>query len=441
MRRIAARTLAIFLVSLLTGVYSTKADPQPETFDVDQYQWAYGRVIDSIVVDGNTKVKTIAILREMESRVGDRLDAVALDRDQRFIGDLSPFASVVVTVDPIDDDRCIIRIAVTERSTLLLRLVYPVVDYDINTERLVYGLKWKDRNFRKRLENLSADVVRDNSSNDAAALQWSAGWIGWNHVGVGGRVSYFRRGQSAIEPSIVEQTRAGFSVSLPLTKSRIKFSQMLWGLSVADNRVASFEQTPQKEILAGPSIGYRYDDRDSHLKPRYGNYFFINVLSNRVVNGEGSTYHRIDNVLRGFRPIDEATVLGLYSNLSVQLGTYPDYIRFGLGGPGTVRGYERSDFRSVNRWVQTAELRFYPWPKRFYKLPFVGVSDFTLAMVTFLDGGIGWSTTEEFSAENYHVGYGFGFRLFSPFQDVLRFDLGFNRTGKVRLYFSTGVRF
>lgn len=441
MRRIAARTIAILLVSLLTGVCSTKADPQPETFDSDQYQWAYGRVVDSIVVVGNTKVKTIAILREMETRVGEPLDRVALERDQRYIGDLSPFASVEVTVEPVDDDACKLRIVVTERSTLLLRLVYPVLDYDINTERLIYGLKWKDRNFRKRLENLSVDAVRDNSNNDAAAIQWNTAWIGWNHVGVGGRLSYYNRGETVSEPAIVEQSRASFSVSLPLTSSRIKFSQLLWGLSLADNRVASPYQDTVDEILAGPSIGYRYDDRDSPLKPRYGHFFYVNLLTNRVVNGEGSTYYRIDNQLRAFRPLDEATVIAFYSNISVQLGTYPDYIRFGLGGPGTVRGYERSDFRSVNRWVQTAEMRFYPWPKRFYKLPFVGVSDFTMAMVTFVDGGIGWSRTSEFNADNYHVGFGFGFRLYSPFQDVLRFDLGFNRTGKVRPYFSTGVRF
>jgi hypothetical protein len=34
-----------------------------------------------------------------------------------------------------------------------------------------------------------------------------------------------------------------------------------------------------------------------------------------------------------------------------------------------------------------------------------------------------------------------GLRLFSPIQDVLRFDLGYSAAGRVRPYFSTGMNF
>ena len=50
------------------------------------------------------------------------------------------------------------------------------------------------------------------------------------------------------------------------------------------------------------------------------------------------------------------TVLALRSALTVQFSDYPDYIRLGIGGPGTIRGYERSDFRSAHRWVPR-----WPW--------------------------------------------------------------------------------
>ena len=71
-------------------------------FDADAYRWAQGRVIDTVYVYGNTRVKTIAILRELESRPGQPLDAVAVDRDQRYLGDLNPFATVAIHVEPGD---------------------------------------------------------------------------------------------------------------------------------------------------------------------------------------------------------------------------------------------------------------------------------------------------------------------------------------------------
>ena len=129
------------------------------------------------------KVKDIAILREMELRAGMPFDLASFERDQRYIGDLGVFSSVVITVDPLGDDMCSMRITVTERPTLLLKLIYPILEYDFNSERIRYGVKWNDRNFRKRLETVSVDVQRDNFNNDRAAIQWSTRWVGWKQIG------------------------------------------------------------------------------------------------------------------------------------------------------------------------------------------------------------------------------------------------------------------
>jgi outer membrane protein assembly factor BamA len=410
-------------------------------FDAEAYRWAQGRIIDTVYVHGNTRVKTIAILRELESRPGQPLDAVAVDRDQRYLGDLNPFATVAIHVEPVGENRCVLNVVVTERPALLLKLIYPVLDYDVNTERIVYGIKWYDRNFRRRLEDFSLEAVRDNRGNDNASAAWSTGWIGWSHVGVGARVSYFNRDEPTSEPTIIEQTRAQSTVSIPLTESRISFSQIIGGVAFAANYVGVDDSQSERENLLSPSLGFRYDGRDGTVKPRNGGYFYINVTGNRVMNGEGSTYYRLDNDIRFFRALDRTTVVGLRSQAAIQFADYPSYIRFGIGGPGTIRGYERSDFRSAQRWVQSLELRIIPWPKRFYKIPFVGMTDFQLGLVAFVDTGIGWTTSEEFQLDNFHGGFGAGLRLFSPIQDVLRLDVGFTADGTVRPYFSTGSNF
>ncbi|HEX5132075.1 MAG TPA: BamA/TamA family outer membrane protein [Candidatus Krumholzibacteria bacterium] len=425
----------------MAGLSPASSSATVQRFESEAYQWAQGRMIDTVYVHGNTRVKSFAVVREMESRQGNRLEARSVERDQRYISDLSPFATVAVHVEPIAADRCIIHVVVTERPTLLLNLIYPVLDYDINTERIVYGLKWKDRNFRRRLENFSLDALRDNRNNDSAAAAWSTAWLGWNHIGLGARVSYFNRQEPAIEPNIIEQTRGQVSTSVPLTRSRIAFSQLIFGLALAHNRVGARNTDKVDEDLLSPSIGFRFDNRDASLKPRNGSYFYINLLSNQVLNASQDTYYRVDNDVRFFFPLDRTTVVGLNSVANIQLGEYPSYIRFGIGGPGTIRGYERSDFRAAHRWVQSLEVRMMPWPKVLYRIPFIGITDFQLGVVAFVDTGIAWTTPEEFRYDNFHSGFGVGVRLFSPIQDVVRLDLAYGARGRIRPYFSTGANF
>lgn len=431
-------TVFLSLLTVLSFPLASQADSQ--RFDAEAYRWAEGRTIDTVYVHGNTRVKTIAVVREMESRQGGKLDARVVDRDQRYVGDLSPFATVAIHVEPVGEDRCIMHVVVTERPTLLLKLVYPVLDYDINSERFVYGLKWHDRNFRRRLEDLSVDAVRDNRDNDAASASWSTGWLGWKHIGLGTRASYFNRHEDASSPTIVEQSRGGVSAAVPLTESRIAFSQAIFGLAFTNNRVGLEDADARDEHLLSPSVGFRFDNRDGTVKPRRGSYFYVNVLYNRVLN-QGTNYYRLDNDVRLFHPLGVHTVVGARSTLVVQFGDYPEYIRFGIGGAGTVRGYERSDFRSAHRWVQSLELRLLPWPKQLYRLPILGTTDFQFGLVAFVDTGIGWTGRNEFGFDNFHSGFGLGARLFSPIQDVIRVDVGMTREGTIRPYFSTGLNF
>lgn len=409
--------------------------------EAEDFQWAQGRLIDSIYIVGNTKTRSYAILREMESRVGTRLVPESVARDQRFLTDLSSFAQVIISVEPHGVGRCTLRVDVTERPTLLVKLIYPILEYDFNKERLRYGAKWSDRNFRSRLENFSLDATRNSVNDDNAAISWSSPWIGWHHVGVGGRLSYFHRNDTPGTRTVLEQTRFSTGVSFPLTESRIAFSELIANVGLARNRMGSVEDPSEIESIVTPSLGYRFDRRDSRIRPTEGLYFYTSGQASRVVTGTGSTYYRVVNDVRVFRSLSPVTVLGLYSNLSYQFGRFPEYIRFGLGGSGTLRGYEDGIFKGAHRWIQTAEVRFSPLPTWFVKLPFAGLVDVSVSLVFFADGGIVWNDETQFDSAHYRGGFGYGFRIYSPFQDVVRLDLGYNRRGAVHPYFSTGVRF
>jgi len=67
--------------------------------------------------------------------------------------------------------------------------------------------------------------------------------------------------------------------------------------------------------------------------------------------------------------------------------------------------------------------------------------DITVSSVLFVDTGITWDNEQDFQQSKWHAGFGFGFRLYSPFQDVMRLDFGFNRYGGKQIYFGTGNTF
>jgi outer membrane protein assembly factor BamA len=443
MKRFAPRATAIVAVSFLLATPAANAESNSSSIlgEAEEFQWAHGRTIDSVYVVGATKTQPFAILREMESRVGMRLEPLAVARDQRYLTDLSMFAKVVITVEPRGVDRCALRVDVTERPTLLVKLVYPILEYDFNRDRLRYGAKWTDRNFRNRLESFTLDATRNSVNDDNAAISWSSSWIGWRHIGVGGRVSYFHRNDTPSSLGVLEQSRFAVGVSLPLTDSRISFAQVIANLSFARDRMGSTRDPSETEHIVSPLVGFRFDRRDSRIRPTTGEFFFVSWQTSRVVSGEGSTYYRLVNDTRLFRSLNEFTVLGLYSNVSYQVGSFPEHIRFGLGGPGTLRGYSDGEFRGSHRWIQTAEVRIAPMPQWFIKLPFAGLVDVTAAVVLFTDGGIVWDGESTFGSGRYRGGFGWGLRIYSPLQDVVRFDIGYNRRGNLHPYFSTGIRF
>ena len=433
--------LLIFPLWIALSATSTHAEAESETFDPEAFDWAYGLMVDSIYVVGDIRTQDWVLIREMETRVGHRLDKEKFTRDQRFISDLTPVASAEFTVEPTGPGTCQIRMEVVERHTLLLKLIYPILEYDFNRERWKYGFRWRDRNFRGRLQSLSADATRDSRNNDSFSANWGSRWIGWKHIGVGGGVAYFRRDKPTEEFSIMERTAAGGAVSLPLTDSRIAFAQVTAGLSLANQRFSAIGEPSRTEVVLTPTLGYAFDNRNSGLKPTRGRRFSISLSPSRVINGEGSSYYLLRNDLRLFFSMNSYTVLALHSNLAYQFGKFPDYVRFGLGGSQTLRGYNDNQFRGNHRWVQSAELRFTPLPKWFFQLPFFGKVDLQIGGVAFVDGGIVWNNPETFVQKNVRGGGGIGLRIYSPLQDVIRLDLAVNGRGHIRPYFTTGTRF
>ena len=396
--------------------------------------------VDSVTVSGNQRTRSFAILREMQTQPGGVLNEKDIQRDIRYVRDLSPIAEVYVTADSLSPGHTAIRVRVVERSGWFLRSVLPTFKYNFETG-LTYGLRWKDKNFRGRIEQLTLTYQRNQQDDDAAALSWSSPWIGWRHIGVGGQIRYFNRGRIPPDITILEDVGGSVFLALPLTESRIRFAQVEGSLSLDKSRSGASDEIQTKDLTLSPQLGYRFDSRDSPIKPVNGTAFSLGIGQSIPLGDGRNPFYRLRNQIRLFFGVTDRSVIALLSNLFYQFGEFPDYATVGLGGARTLRGYPDRRFVGFHRWYGTLEWRYMYLPRKVFYVPFVKQVDIGLGFVTFIDSGIAWNDADSFDLDGLHGTGGFGIRFYSPVRDVLRLDFGFSLRGDARFNAGTGIRF
>jgi outer membrane protein assembly factor BamA len=434
------------LIIILLSCVSSPLEAELAPIDEAKISWAYGMVVDSVTVKGNKNTKTYAILREMETQPGDLLDPTTIRRDIRFVSDMTPFASVEMRADSLAPGHCALRIDVRERSGILIRAVLPQVKYDFESG-FTYGIRWNDQSFRGRLQDLSVSYMRNEQDDDAVNVGWSTPWVGWKHISVGTGAAYFNRGDVPPEISVLERFDVSGYVGIPLTESRITFSQLLFSMSFDKSRTGGQEadgqtvETEEKEVSVSPLVGCRFDSRDSSLRPTTGRVFGASVRATYPFDDSRNVYYRFVNEVRQFVGFDEKSVLALLSHFDYQFGDFPGYSYLRLGGSESLRGHPASRFKGYHRWYQTVEWRYQFLPRTVFSLPIVHEFDIRMGLVTFVDTGIVWYGSDDFGLDNFHGTGGVGLNIFSPIQDVLRLEFGFNLHGDHRFHADTGIRF
>lgn len=403
-------------------------------------------LVDSVTVSGNRYTKTHVVLREMETRPGDVLERTTIRRDIRFLNDMTPFSGVKVWADSLGAGRCALRIRVRERPGILVKAVLPQFKYDFE-RGLTYGVRWNNKNFRGSLEQVTVSYSRNEEDDDNASLSWAAPWLGWRHVSVGAGVSYYNRGDVPYEISVLEQLGFHGFVGVPLTESRITFSQVFVSLALDKSRIGGRDTgednglEDHKELSLSPLLGYRFDSRDSPLRPTRGGTFGASVRATYPFDDGRETYYRFSNEVRYFTGFNENSVLAFLSSFDYQFGEFPGYSYLTLGGPGSLRGRPSGRFRGYHRWFQTVEWRYQFLPRVVFSLPVIHEFDVGVGLVTFVDTGIVWNASEDFDPTHFRGTGGAGLFFYSPIQDVIRVDFGFDLHGHYRFHTATGIRF
>ncbi len=261
----------------------------------------------------------------------------------------------------------------------------------------------------------------------------------WVHR-IGGGVEYFREVNPALSGAI------GLSYQR-ITVRDDAFSDNTFALDEVGNPL-TVSDSGTDDLLTINLVG-DLDYRDNPINPARGSRLLFGMDQSIPVGSANIFFNRISANYTYFMPLnlfgfaagDRTLVLNAQGGTI--LGDAPPYEAFSLGGPNSIRGYERGEVGSGRSFLQaTAEYRF----------PITNFSvrrqDINLGGTLFTDFGsdlgsgsavIG-TPAESRDKPGSGFGGGFGLRAVTGF-GTGRAELGINDQGDINVLFSVGDRF
>jgi outer membrane protein insertion porin family len=455
---------------LETNVRLVQPNPGSGTAIDIEYAIMEGELIhvESVQVEGNTKTKTLVIVRELNLGPGDVFDTVRMKAAKLTLDNTRFFDEVNVTDETTAvPGRRHLKIAVKEGQTGALNFGVGIS----SLERLVATAELTQGNFdlfnRRSLYQGAGQkfrlLLQLGTRSNQQLLSFEEPWAFQRRLAMG--FSLYRVSTS-YESSLYDEIRAGGQVYLrqvvlPRFGNRlVGFGDVEAQLSYTFESVTLNDVSPTapavilaaagKQTVSKVGLTLSRDTRDRFINTTSGNRTELIAEVAGGLLGADSDYYRLEARASQFFLISETQtqVLGLVARLGSinNFGDSPQvpfFDRYFLGGPYTLRGF---DYRDVGpKDPATGE----PVGGRSYGLFSV---EYTLDLVSplrlalFYDAGFVNAGAYDFGTGNINSSYGFGLRLLlggAP----LNLDFGFPITGDrfndrgMQFNFSAGARF
>ncbi|MEB3299908.1 MAG: BamA/TamA family outer membrane protein [Candidatus Sericytochromatia bacterium] len=413
-------------------------------------------IVQAIRITGNEDTQEYVIRRELTVKPGEVFNFRRMEEDLRRLYNLNYFEDLGLRYEPGETpEKVIVVVNVKEKQTGIFQASAGFSSRD----GLIGMLSFRKENLLGRGQTLSIDVSA--SLNPFGEISYFNPWLTEQKASLGTSL-YYRRYFNVFNVAVPGGTgsqddRAGGSLSIgvplgdnPVT-ARWRLSGTVKGERVQISRPSAEDRlryTPSREDTVSRadqdyagSIGaiLTHDSRDFVLNPNRG--IFSSLSTEYYLGGLG--LGNVDvlkmqgdwNVYLPAWP--ERTVLAFgfkgATTLAGPSGRVPIYERYYSMGPYLIRGWAEnvfdptagrpsSAFQGDSLVLGALEYRFPIWN--------------ILSGVIFGDTGIFWDQTPirmpdgsesyrsaPFRWENARSGYGFGFRLITPF-GPLRLDLG-----------------
>ncbi len=413
-------------------------------------------IIAAILIDGNERTKEHIILREMKSRVGERVDREVLEGDQKRILNLGLF------------NRVDIQGLMTEAGVQLLVMVderwnlwpYPIFFLnDKDWDKLSYGAGLLYFNFRGRNETISA--AGWGGHNPALQLDYANPWMFGNHHLFGRWRFFAERQQNRYFESIgreVNEKRIGGSFTLGKRFGYFNYVSVLMGYSQLrfDPAVPGQTLNPSgRDVLPTLGLTYLYDARDLHEYPLAGSY--VRLSTRRVgFASEHIHYMRYSLDARHYEKLNRHLTLAARIMTDVGQDRIPLYDLVYLGYQHRVRGHFFERISGRNLALGSFELRIPLVRLRYFsaeKIPIIKAivpdlllqmgrnTKFGMNLAVFADYGLVWSADKFPELSNGLRGYGAGLHFQVPLVNVLRCEVAWNKAGKAQAIVDIGVSF
>ncbi len=433
--------------------------PNLETGAIDlTYQINESRKFDleSINIQGNTKTKSIVIIRELALSPGETFDLRRMRNSQLRLENTRYFDSVSLRPESTNiPGKKDLSIVVQEGRTgnLTFGAGFSSLERAVFFAELSQGnfdlFNWRSyfqgdgQKFRLRFQI--------GSRSNEIVLAFEEPWLFEQRLALG--FEAFRR-ETDFNSAVYNELRTGFDVYLrkrlfELVEGRISYTlENVEIFDVSDDASDQIKDEEGTTLISKVGLTFTRDTRDRLILTRSGNRVEYNTQVAGGVFGGDADYWKNQIRASQFVPTFEALNQGfaLFGRIGTIVpygdGDVPFFDRFFLGGPNTLRGFGFRDVGPKDENGDNIGGNSFAYLSAEYM---VQVAD-PLEIVLFYDWGFVNPDDWDFSAAGYNDDWGFGFRVFilgAP----LRLDFGFPITTDdqnddgMQFNFSFGTRF
>lgn len=435
--------------------------PNLETGNIDlEYQINESEqfAVESISIEGNTKTKSIVILRELVLGPGETFDTYRMELSKMRLENTRFFEDPVNVTDEVTNipGRRNLKVSVREGrtgnltfgagfSSLERAVIFAELtqsNFDLFNRRSFF--QGDGQKFRLRLQL--------GSYSSQAVLSFEEPWLFERQLALG--FTLFRT-TSDYNSAIYEEIRTGGEIYLrkrlfELVEGRLAYTYEVVEITDIDpNASPIFQQLAGEQTISKVGLTLLRDTRDKIISTTRGNRAeLITELAGGPFGGDVD-YYRVEFRGSQFFPTFEFQnqVLMVLARGGV-VDNYGDstfvpfYDRFFLGGPYTLRGFEYREVGPKDNIGEPIGGKTYGFTTVEYSFDIVSPIRFAI----FYDAGFVNVDAYDFSPARYNDNFGFGLQLFVA-GAPLRLDFGIplttdrdNDEGN-QFNFSFGTRF
>jgi len=390
-------------------------------------------IVESVEIEGNTKTKSIVVLREILLAPGDVFDSVRMETSRLRLENTRFFEDVDVRAEPTNiPNRKNLKISFKEGRTgnltfgagysSLERAVFYVEltqsNFDLFNRRSVFQGDGQKFRLKAQLGSRSSELV----------LAFEEPFLFEKELNFGFQI--FRQ-RSDYTSSYYDEIHQGFEVYLrkrliELVTGRLSYSLQNVEIFNVDPSVIEIFGGLGKTRISKVGLILERDTRNNLLTPSRGsNLQGIFEVAGGPFGGDVD-YYKLEGRLAQYFPLFEPQnqVLEIVARAGVvkEFGdttAVPIYDRFFLGGQNTLRGFEYRDVGPKATFGEPLGGKSYGYLSLEYSADIVAPMRFAL----FYDAGFVNKGSFDFDPSGYNDNFGFGIRFFLLGQPM-RIDYG-----------------